>query len=59
MSDDPPRHPSTLRFEAITFEQELEAWMRRSSGYLGFTDEQISVVVQHAAAIARKRGMTR
>lgn len=54
-----PRRPSTAQFGAITFERELEHWIRTRGAIYGFdlTDVQITRIVQQAAALARKRGM--
>ena len=62
MSDEAPKRPSTLTFGAVappsiapeTFAEDFEAWMRRAQGYLGFTEEQITVTVQHARAAHEK-----
>ncbi len=59
MADDVRR--STASFEAPTFEAEFSRWLKINGRlyYLDLTEAQVDMIVQHAARIARKRGMTK
>jgi hypothetical protein len=59
MGNDPPRRLS-VQISALTFEREFEHWIRTHGAVyrLDLTDDQIARLVERAASIARRHGMT-